>query len=482
MSIYSILLAILIGINILFGITIVFLERRSVSSTWAWLMILNFLPIIGFIFYLIFGQNLSRRKIFKWDHIVHKRTQDLVSKQMLGIVNQDPPFSEPILREYHRLIYLNLNNDEAPLTLNNKLSIFTDGETKFQNLLHDIRCAKHHIHIEYYIFRGDFLGNQLIDLLTKKAEEGVIVRLLVDDEGSRRLPKKLVRRLTQAGGKFYTFFPGRLPLLNLRINYRNHRKLVIIDSKISYIGGFNVGDEYLGLSKKFGFWRDTHLRIVGEAVNSIQSRFLLDWHQASKERVPFQSYYTMDDHTKYGEVGIQIVSSGPDQKWEQIKNAFIKMILSAKQTVYIQTPYLIPDESLLNAISIASLSHVDVRIMIPNKPDHPFVYWATYSNVGALLDAGARVYLYQNGFLHAKTIIVDERLSTVGTSNLDFRSFGLNFEVNAFIYHQETSQQLATIFKKDIRLSRELTPSDYQNRPFIIKFKESISRLISPVL
>ncbi|MCQ2009326.1 MAG: cardiolipin synthase [Sporolactobacillus sp.] len=482
MSITSILLTILLGTNILLGATVVFLERKSISSTWAWLMILNFLPIVGFILYIIFGQNLSRRKIFKWDHTVHQRTKETVGRQMLKIVNHEPPFSEPILRDYHGLIYMNLNNDEAPLTLNNKLSIFTSGESKFQSLLQDIRSATHHIHIEYYIFRGDFLGNELIDTLIQKAEQGVIVRLLVDDEGSRRLPKKLVRRLIHAGGKFYTFFPGRLPLLNLRINYRNHRKLVIIDSSIGYIGGFNVGDEYLGLSKKFGFWRDTHLRIVGEAVNSIQSRFFLDWNQASGEQVPFQSYYSMNDQTQYGEVGIQVVSSGPDQKWEQIKNAFIKMILSAKETVYIQTPYLIPDESLMNAIFIASLSHVDVRIMIPNKPDHPFVYWATYSNVGLLLEAGARVYLYQNGFLHAKTIIVDDRIATVGTSNLDFRSFSLNFEVNAFIYHQETAKELSQIFKQDIRLSKELTMSDYRNRSFIIKFKESISRLLSPVL
>lgn len=482
MSVISILLTIMIVINIMLGAAVVFLERKSVSSTWAWLMILNFLPIVGFILYMILGQNLSRRKIFKWDHTVHQRTKELVSKQMLAIVNKEPPFSDPIICDYHGLIYMNLNNDEAPLTLNNRLSIYTDGESKFQNLLQDIRSAKHHIHIEYYIFRGDFLGNQLIDTLIQKAKDGVVVRLLVDDEGSRRLPKKLVQGLIHAGGKFQTFFPGRLPLLNLRINYRNHRKLVVIDSMIGYIGGFNVGDEYLGLSRKFGFWRDTHLRVVGESVITIQSRFLMDWNQASGEQVPFQAYYTMDDQTHYGDVGIQIVSSGPDQKWEQIKNAFIKMILSAKKNVYIQTPYLIPDESLLNAISIASLSHVDVRIMIPNKPDHPFVYWATYSNVGLLLETGARVYLYQNGFLHAKTIIVDDQIATVGTSNLDFRSFSLNFEVNAFIYHQQTAKQLAQIFKQDIRLSKELTMSDYRNRSFIIKFKESISRLLSPIL
>ncbi|WP_010631420.1 cardiolipin synthase [Sporolactobacillus vineae] len=482
MSILTVLLGIVIISNIFLGATVIFLERKSISSTWAWLMILNFMPVVGFILYLIFGQNLSRRKIFKWDHAVHERTKEMVGKQMLEIVNQEYPFSQPILKEYHGLIYMNLNNDEAPLTLNNRLTVYTDGEEKFRQLLQDIRSARHHIHIEYYIFRSDFLGNEIIDALAAKARQGVVVRLLVDDEGSRKLSKKLVRRLTAAGGKFQTFFPGRLPLLNLRINYRNHRKLVIIDGTTGYLGGFNVGDEYLGLNKKFGYWRDTHLRIVGEAVNSIQSRFLLDWNQAAGEQVPFQDYYTIDPKTYYGEVGIQIVSSGPDKKWEQIKNGFIKMILTAKKHIYIQTPYLIPDESLLNAISIASLSHVDVRIMIPNKPDHPFVYWATFSNIGLLLEAGARVYLYTNGFLHAKTIIIDDRIASVGTSNLDFRSFSLNFEVNAFIYHQQTARELANIFKKDIRLSRELTIEDYEHRSNLIKFKESVSRLLSPVL
>lgn len=482
MGIISILLAIILVLNFFLGVTVIFLERKSVSSTWAWLMILNFIPVFGFILYLIFGQNLSRRKIFKWDHTVHERTKEMVRNQMQSIEKREYPFTQPLLKDYHDLIYMNLNNDEAPLTLNNSLTIYTDGEKKFRQLLQDIRSAKHHIHIEYYIFRSDFLGNEIIDALIQKVKQGIVVRLLVDDEGSRQLSKKLVRRLTQAGGKFQTFFPGHLPLINMRINYRNHRKLVIIDGKTGYLGGFNVGDEYLGLSSKFGYWRDTHLRIEGEAVNSIQSRFLLDWNQASNELVPFKSYYNTDQTTKYGEVGIQIISSGPDKKWEQIKNAFIKMILSAKKRVYIQTPYLIPDESLLNAISIASLSHVDVRIMIPNKPDHPFVYWATYSNVGILLEAGVRVYLYQNGFLHAKTIIVDDRLATVGTSNLDFRSFGLNFEVNAFIYHQKTAKQLADIFKQDMKQSRELTQDDYNKRPLIIRFKESISRLLSPVL
>ncbi|CAM3201883.1 cardiolipin synthase [Sporolactobacillus spathodeae] len=482
MTLTTILLAFILVSNILLGFTIVFLERKSVSSTWAWLMILNFIPIIGFLFYLFFGQNLSRRKIFKWDHVVHERTKERVASQMRAIAEKRDPFTQPVLRDYHGLIYMNLNNDEAPLALNNSLDIYTDGEHKFRQLLRDIHKAHHHIHIEYYIFRSDFLGHEILDALTARAREGIIVRLLVDDEGSRQLSKKAVRELVNAGGKFQRFFPGHLPLLNMRINYRNHRKLVVIDGQIGYIGGFNVGDEYLGLSTKFGYWRDTHLRICGESVNSIQARFLLDWNQASGEKVPFQGYYHLNQMDHYGEVGIQIVSSGPDRRWEQIKNAIIKMILSAKECVYIQTPYLIPDQSLLNAISVAALSNVDVRIMIPNKPDHPFVYWATFSNIGLLLEAGAHVFLYQNGFLHAKTIVVDRRLATVGTSNIDYRSFSLNFEVNAFIYHEDTASNLATIFLSDCRLSKELAIEDYNRRSLMIRFKESVSRLLSPIL
>ncbi|MFT8872452.1 MAG: cardiolipin synthase [Sporolactobacillus sp.] len=484
-TLLSIVLAIIILTNILLALTVVFLERKSISSTWAWIMVLTFIPVLGFLFYLVFGQNLSRHKIFKWDHAVHEMTKKKVASQMAAIRNEQAPFTEAVLRDYHELIYLNLNNDEAPLSLNNALTIYTEGRRKFHQLLKDIYAARHHIHMEYYIFRSDLLGVKIIEALITKARAGVTVRLLVDDEGSRQLSRRLVRRFTAAGGKFQRFFPGRLPLLNLRINYRNHRKLVVIDGTTGYLGGFNVGNEYLGLVKRFGNWRDTHLRLVGECVNSIQARFLLDWNQASGEKVPLKGYYHLNEPANCnaaGNVGIQIVSSGPDRKWEQIKNAMIKMILSATDYVYIQTPYFIPDHSLLNAIYIASLSNVDVRVMIPDKPDHPFVYWATFSNIGTLLEAGAHVFLYENGFLHAKMIVVDGRLATVGTSNIDYRSFGLNFEVNAFIYHEETAQRLVDIFRKDLLNSRELTMGGYEHRSRLIRFKESISRLLSPVL
>lgn len=287
--------------------------------------------------------------------------------------------------------------------------------------------------------------------------------------------------MIELGGEVEVFFPSIFPLINPRLNFRNHRKIVVIDGRIGYIGGFNVGDEYIGLNNKFGYWRDTHLRIEGSSVLPIQTRFILDWNQASEHKIEYSERY-FPAIPKKGDVAMQIISSGPDTDWPTIKNAYLKLLMEAKRYIYIQTPYFIPDNSFLNAIEVASLSGIDVRIMIPNKPDHLFVYWATYSYIGELLKAGAKVYIYDKGFIHAKTIVIDDEAASVGTANIDVRSFKLNFEVNAFIYDKLVCHELAEIFEKDILDSRELTLEQYENRSVIIKFKESISRLLTPIL
>ena len=266
------------------------------------------------------------------------------------------------------------------------------------------------------------------------------------------------------------------------MNNRNHRKLVIIDGNVGYVGGFNIGDEYLGLDPKFGYWRDTHLRITGSAVYSMQIRFILDWNQASHRYDIAYEPNLFPPHEQIGHAGIQIVTSGPDSEFEQIKQGYMKLILSAKESVLIQTPYFIPDASLLDALRIACLAGKDVKIMIPNKPDHAFVYWATLSHIGELLKAGAKVYIYDNGFIHAKTMVIDEEVCSVGTANIDVRSFRLNFEVNAFLYSKKISKQLVDAFNHDITLSHLLTLEEYNKRSGYIKFKESISRLLSPIL
>lgn len=420
--------------------------------------------------------------MFQWEDRKKIGIDELLTNQIAGIKAKDFRFQNDVILKNKDLIYMHLVNNDAVLTQDNSVGVFTDGKAKFDSLIQDIREAKDHIHLQYYIFKRDSLGKSLINLLTEKAKEGVKVRVLYDELGSRSLHKKVFKELMAAGGEIEAFFPSRLHFINLRINYRNHRKIAIIDGKIGYVGGFNVGDEYLGLNPKFGYWRDTHLRIEGSAVHSLQTRFILDWNQASHRHDIYYAPEYFPAAMSSDSVGMQIVTSGPDSEWEQIKNGYIKMISSARKSIYIQTPYFIPDASLLDSLRIAALSGVEVNIMIPNKPDHMFVYWATYSYIGEMLKADANIYIYENGFIHAKTLIVDEEVSSVGTANIDVRSFRLNFEVNAFIYDSEVSNSLANSFKEDVGLSRKLTAEEYSKRPLKIKLKESVSRLLSPIL
>ncbi|MFS0750234.1 cardiolipin synthase [Oceanobacillus sp. 1P07AA] len=479
MGITSLLLGLTFVLNIALAISIIFLERKDPTSSWAWVMVLLFIPILGFFLYLIFGKPISNRKIFSWDKKSRLGVKTTVQAQLRLLEENQFEFNQPDLIEHKDLVYLHLKNDEAIYTQNNGVDIFTDGQEKFDALLEDIENAKKHVHIQYYIMRSDGLGNRLADMLIKKVNEGVEVRVLYDDMGSRSLKRSYIKRLKTAGVMVEAFFPSRF-IVNFKINYRNHRKLAIIDGNIGYLGGFNVGDEYLGINKKFGYWRDTHLRVIGDAVQSMQTRFILDWNQASRDNIAYnESYY---ETISSGNVGMQIVTSGPDSEYEQIKNGYIKMIMEANEYIYIQTPYFIPDESLRDALRIAVLSGVHVKIMIPNKPDHPFVYWATLSYCGDLIQAGAEIFIYQNGFLHAKTIVVDGRIASVGTANIDVRSFRLNFEVNAFLYDSEVVNRLLNKFDTDLEKSTQMTMKLYEQRSIGIRFKESISRLISPVL
>ncbi|WP_445489331.1 cardiolipin synthase [Niallia sp. 03133] len=484
MHIYTILVSTIILLNIICAFLVIFLERRDAAATWAWIMVLTFIPILGFILYLLFGQNLSKRKLFQWEERKKIGIEPVLASQLLQISSNQLRTTNSVIKANQDLIYMNLFNNDAVLTENNTVDIFTDGNEKFNQLLQDIKQAKKSIHLQYYIFKNDGIGSKLINALVEKAKEGVEVRVLYDELGSRTLRKRAFKALREAGGQIAVFFPSKLHLINLRLNYRNHRKLAIIDGNTGYIGGFNVGDEYLGIVPKYGYWRDTHLRIIGTAVFAIQTRFILDWNQASHDQEISYSpeYFPERTDEIIGNVGMQIVSSGPDSEWEQIKNGYIKMITAAKESVFIQTPYFIPDASLLDTLRIAALSGIDVKIMIPNKPDHMFVYWATYSYIGEMLKAGAKVYIYENGFIHAKTLMVDRKISSVGTANIDMRSFRLNFEVNAFVYSEKLSNLLTEGFLKDMQLSTQLTLDRYTKRSLIIRFKESFARLLGPLL
>lgn len=477
-NIYSIIML----LNIFLAITVIFLERRNASSAWAWLMVLLFIPVLGFIMYLILGQKVRKRKLHKLLGDNQRIIEDTMEKQRQLLAERKLIPEGSGLADYQDMMYMNLTTSYSLYTTHNAVEIFTNGNQKFDALIADIEAAERHIHLEYYIVRDDVLGRRLAAALAKKAKQGVEVRFLYDHIGSSSLPRRFFQGIREAGGLEAAFFPSRIPYLNLKINYRNHRKLAIIDGKVGYIGGFNIGDEYLGLNAHFGEWRDTHLKVTGGAVLQMQAQFLMDWNLASTGRVELDpSYFPAPDDIP-SRIGMQLVAGGPDTDYQEIKNAYIKMIYSAKKTICLQTPYFVPDESLMTALRIAALSGVKVKIMLPSKPDHFFVYWATHSYLGELLASGARVYLYERGFLHAKTLVVDGKVASVGTANLDIRSFKLNFEMNAFIYDRETASKLETLFYEDVQSSRELTVEDYGKRPLFNRFKESISRLLSPIL
>lgn len=468
-------------INILLLVGVLFIERRDVGKTWAWIMVLVFLPIVGFFIYLFLGRNLKQKNFYKLS-VAERDAAKLEVNQQLSAENIKKMEQTPLLKKHDELIRMNLKSSQALLSHDNDIQILSDGHKKFDALLADIHAATKEVNIQYYIIQPDALGRRLRDALIERAKQGVKVRLLYDEVGSKKTAPKFYDELRAAGGEVEVFFPSLFRVINFRVNNRNHRKLCIIDGVIGYIGGFNVGDEYLGLHKKFGYWRDTHFRIKGEAVNHIQGKFILDWHQAGKRESWSSEEYTFTTEKQMGASPIQVVSSGPNSHTEHLKNMYIKMILSAKKSVCIQTPYFIPDNSFMDACKIALLSGVDIRIMIPCKPDHPFVYWATWACAGDLLDYGAKVLLYENGFLHAKTIVIDEEIAAVGTMNIDMRSFRLNFEVSAIVYDEAVARELYALFMEDTELCSELTPARYAERSLWIKFKEGVSRLLSPVL
>lgn len=468
-------------LNMLFAILLVFFQRKNPTSTWLWFMVIIFLPGFGFILYLFLGQDMSKKRIFRNKEEEDRIIKSLVFRQEEGIQKDICKFSNPRTEIYEDLINMHKQTSESYFSEDNKIDLYFSGEDKFKALFESISKAKEYIYLEYYIVRNDNLGRKIIDKLTEKASEGLDVRFLYDAMGGKNLTRSYFNEFKKAGGKVAVFFPSLFPYLSIRINYRNHRKICIIDGKEAYIGGFNIGDEYLGLKNKFGFWRDTHIRIEGTAVDGLLWRFIKDWKFASKDH-NFNLNSNSKKKKSNGKVGVQIVSSGPDSKWASIKDGYFNMITNAKKRIYIQTPYFIPDDSIYDALKVAGLSGKDVRVMIPCKPDHPFVYWAGLSYIGELLEAGVRFYTYENGFLHTKALIMDDFVTSIGTANLDIRSFKLNFEVNAFIYDEEINRKMVEQFYEDLKYSKEITKELYANRSNIVKIKESFSRLLSPIL
>ncbi|MDD6919986.1 MAG: cardiolipin synthase [Eubacteriales bacterium] len=468
-------------INIFIALGIIFMERKDPSVTLAWIMVLFLLPGAGAILYALFSQNIARQKIFKMTEKEYEENTHALQSQNEDMESGSYQFHNEEAYKWKRLIRLNNVCGKAYYTETNEVDLFFDGAEKIAALINDIRDAKESVFIEYFIIKRDMVGDALLKALIRKAKEGVEVRLLVDAFGSRRINKKLVEKLKRAGGHYAEFFPTKWKIFTMKINYRNHRKLAVIDNRIGYIGGFNIAREYVGLKKRFGYWRDTHARIRGGSVTDLALRFLMDWRSASNDPVDLsQAYY--NEPERPSNVGIQIVSNGLNQSVEEIKFAFMKMINAAEERIYIQTPYFVPDIAILEALKVAAQSGIDVKIMIPSIPDHAFVYWATYSYVAEMMEAGGEIYIYNNGFLHAKTMTIDGEISTVGSTNFDRRSFSLNFESNAIFYDRVVTAKLDAAFDEDLKGSTMLTKELYDKRSRIIKIKEPISRLLSDIL
>lgn len=374
-----------------------------------------------------------------------------------------------------------VNVSQSPFTLRNRSKILTNGDETFRQMIQDMSEAKHHIHFQFYIIRHDTTGQQFKQVLIDKAREGVKVRVIYDGVGSVRLDKRYITELKEAGVEVVTFFPVILPFLNNKLNYRNHRKIVIIDGKIGFVGGLNIGDEYLGKDTRYGFWRDSHVRLEGESVYLLQNIFLKDWFFVTEENIEGDSYYPSLIEEP-GEELIQIASSGPDSDWESIWQMYFSIIATAQEKIYITSPYFVPDDSISMALKTAALSGLDVRILLPSRPDHQTVFWASRSYFQELLEAGVRFYLYQPGFVHAKILLVDGVVASIGTANMDIRSFQHNFEVNAIIYNSNSVYKLEEDFINDLMDSKELTLKEYKRRPWHHRILESVARLLSPLL
>ncbi|RKD20897.1 cardiolipin synthetase 2 [Caminicella sporogenes DSM 14501] len=459
---------------------VIFFENKNPSKTIAWLLVLFLLPIIGFIFYMLFGQNTRKKKTFKKKKDLEFKFLKSIAKNQKEILKEVKLFDNDKSLVKSKLINLLLNNSNAPFTVNNRVKVLTNGEKTFSAIIEELKKAKHHIHMEYFIIKCDDIGNKIKDILKDKAASGIKVRVIYDSVGSWRLSKDYIEELRNSGVDIYPFYPVMFPVLSRELNYRNHRKIVVIDGKVGFVGGLNIGDEYLKGSRKLGFWRDTHLKVEGEAVYSLQNIFLKDWHFVSKQFISDEVYYPKLDYC--GEQLVQITSSGPDSDWEVILQAYFTMITTAEEKIWITTPYLVPDESISMALKIAALSGVDVRIIIPNKPDHYLVYWASRANIEELLKAGVKIYTYEKGFIHSKILFVDSIGASIGTANLDIRSLRINFEVNAFIYDEEFVKRLERDFIQDLKDSKEIILEEFSKRSIYNKFMESLGKLFSPLL
>ena len=474
------LLKVLYILTIVFMVILVIQQRGDPMKTIAWLMVVTFIPLLGIILYFYFGKNYRKEKIFSRKELTDSEQIRLLAQYQPDKVDATFWHDEAVAGKAHimKMLY---NSEKVLLTERNRVKILVNGKMTFEHIIAELEKAQKHIHLEYYIIDDDHIGNEIRRILIRKAKEGLEVRVIYDDVGCWSLSKEYIMSLKNAGARVFPFMPVRFPYFTNKINYRNHRKIIVIDGKVGFVGGMNIADRYISGSEELGPWRDTHLKIEGEAVYSLQSVFLLDWYFVSKRNIHDQDQYFPPVEITNQHL-MQIVASGPDSDWASIMQTFFTAIATAKSYIYISTPYFLPNESILTALRTAALSGVDVRMLLPEQSDSKLISWSSSSYIGQLLDAGIKVYLYRKGFTHSKSMIVDDVFCSIGTANMDIRSFDQNFEVNALIYDQRLTVAMRNIFMNDIKDLKYINVNDWDERPRRIVFCESVARLFSPLL
>ncbi len=462
-------------------ICVIIHEKREPVKALAWITVIALIPVAGLGLYVMFGRNHRKQKIFNLKEIEDLEQFDRLSRKQIEAIQNPDMMIRSSISDNRDVITLLLNTNKSLLTVKNRVRVLNNGKETFAEILHALRNAKSSIHIEYYIFENDRIGKKISKILMDKARAGVEVRFIYDDVGSWGLGRRFIRNLRKAGVETGCFMPVVFPWLTSRVNYRNHRKIVVVDGHIGFTGGINIAERYLRMGRK-AIWRDTHLKIEGEAVGMLQAIFATDWYFVSgKKRIgSTDKYFPKTKVTE--ECPVQIASSGPDSDWASIMQAFFAAITRAQKHIYISSPYFLPNQAILTALKIAALSGIDVRVMIPSRSDSKIVYWATRSYISELMEAGIKVYLYCKGFNHSKVIIIDSMFSSVGTANMDIRSFEDNFEVSAIMYDRRIARELEEAFLQDIGHCIQVTPEMWEQRSNLHSVYESLARLLSPLL
>lgn len=461
-------------------------DTNSISKTISYLLFAVFVPVVGIAFYFSFGINYRKRKIYDKKLNVDEKFKKEVQAMFQANDLEEVIHKEKNLLKVGRLVRLLANKKvgRAFLFPNNEARLLHNGEEKFPLLLEDLRQAQHHIHIEYYIYDNDEIGNTIKNILIEKAKQGVSVRLIYDDFGSKNIRRNIVRELKKNGVEAYPFNKVRLLFLANRLNYRNHRKIVVIDGTTAYTGGINISDKYINNGRYEIYWRDAHLRIRGPASFALQQVFISDWNFCSKKDLPIKGkdFFPFNRLEAYGNAKMQVISSGPDSDLPNILYATLQAISTAETEILLTTPYYIPDESLQQSLIMAALSGIDVKLLVPEASDSKIVTIVSRAYYEELLQAGVKVYLYQKGFIHAKTFVVDRKIASVGTANLDLRSFDLNFEVSTLIYDVKIAEQLSDAFYADLTHAKLVQHNKWIKRSIWERGWERFLRLISPFM